>query len=122
MPSLVSGYNSRTAAASRCAGEWRYTSSASGFLLVRISRLAFSSMGRVRSKSVPFTLATMAASARRGLIDLAISMGRVPAATDCLLPSGRVISMLLIGNFQRNTPGLLGDQEGNVIAFLAIGG
>jgi hypothetical protein len=27
----------------------------------------------------------------------------VPAATDCLLPSGRVISMLLIGKFQRST-------------------
>ena len=45
----------------------------------------------------------MAASASRGLIDLAMSIGGVPAATDCLLPSGRVISMLLIGNFQRNT-------------------
>ena len=61
------------------------------------------SSGRVRSYSSPLTLATMAASARRGLIDLAMSMGRVPAATDCLLPSGRVISMLLIGKFQRNT-------------------
>ena len=39
-------------------------------------------------------------------MDLAISMGRVPAATGCLLPSGRVISMLLIGNFQRNTRGV----------------
>src|ERR1019366_3616885 len=45
----------------------------------------------------------MAASARRGLIDFAISMAGVPAATDRLLPSGRVISMLLIGNFQRST-------------------
>jgi hypothetical protein len=33
-------------------------------------------------------------------MDLAISMGRSPGATDCLLPSGRVISMLLIGNSQ----------------------
>ena len=40
-------------------------------------------------------------SARRGLIDFAISIGSVPAATDCLLPSGRVISMVLIGKFQR---------------------
>src|ERR1035437_4980780 len=47
----------------------------------------------------------MAASARRGLMDLAISMGRVPASTGRLLPSGRVISMMLIGNFQRNTRG-----------------
>src|ERR1035438_2059027 len=45
----------------------------------------------------------MAASARRGLICLAISIGLAPAATDCLLPSGRVISMLLIGKFQRST-------------------
>ena len=59
--------------------------------------------GRVRSYSSPLTLATIAASARRGLIDCAISMGLVPAATDCLLPSGRVISMLLIGKFQRST-------------------
>src|SRR5580704_11536475 len=91
----------------------------------------------------------MAASARRGLIDLAISTGRVPAATDCLLPSGRVISMLLIGNFQRSTLAswlpcplayargsvsavfrsrarkqadtcLRHDHDGNAIAFLAI--
>ena len=61
------------------------------------------SRGRVRSYSSPLTLATMAASASRGLIDLAMSMGACPAATDCLLPSGRVISMLLIGNFQRST-------------------
>ena len=40
MPSLVSGNSSSTAAASRCAVEWRYTSSASGFFDVRICRLA----------------------------------------------------------------------------------
>src|SRR5260370_12381583 len=62
-------------------------------------------MGRVRSNISPLTLAAIAASARRGLMPLAISMGRVSAATDCLLPSGRVISMLLIGNFQRSTWG-----------------
>src|SRR5438045_5132129 len=45
----------------------------------------------------------MAASARRGLIDLAISSGLVPASTGFLLPSGSVISMLLIGNFQCNS-------------------
>src|ERR1700748_1048249 len=71
----------------------------------------------------------MAASARRGLIDFAISMGRVPASTDCLLPSGRVISMLLIRIFQRNTqaacvsrPYLLSDDELHAIAFLAVSG
>src|ERR1035437_7064241 len=71
MPSLVSGYNSSTAAASRWAVEWRYTSSASGSLLVRSCSVASASTGR-------------------------------------LLPSGRVISMLLIGKFQRNTGGLCG--------------
>ena len=66
--------------------------SASGFFAVRICSVASSSSGRVRSYSSPLTLATTAASARRGLIDLAMSMGLVPAGTDCLLPSGRVIS------------------------------
>src|ERR1017187_2964312 len=60
-------------------------------------------MGRVRSYNSPLRRATMAASARRVPIDLAISMGRIPASTDRWLPSGRVISMLLIGKFQRNT-------------------
>src|SRR5450432_3160161 len=62
-------------------------------------------MGRVRSNISPLILAARAASARRGLMPRAISMGRVSAATDCLLPSGRVISILLIGNFQRSTWG-----------------
>ena len=43
---------------------------------MRISRLASVSIGRVRSTRSPFTLATMAASARRGLMERAISMGR----------------------------------------------
>src|ERR1035437_8147173 len=62
-------------------------------------------MGRVRSNISPLTLAASAASARRAPMPLAMSMGRVSAATDCLLPSGRVISMWLIGNFQRSTRG-----------------
>ena len=40
------------------------------------------SRGRVRSYNSPFTLATMAASARRGLMSRAISRGLVPASTD----------------------------------------
>ena len=36
-------------------------------------------------------------------MDCAISRGLVPSGTDCLLPSGRVISTLFIGKFQRNT-------------------
>src|SRR6185437_14809428 len=68
-------------------------------------------MGRVKSYSWPFTLATIAASASLGLMALATSMGGVPGATGLLLPSGSVISMVLIGKFQRirifNRAGLL---------------
>src|SRR5436305_14680377 len=53
----------------------------------------------------------MAASARRGLMDLAISRGLVPAGTGCLLPSGRVISISLIRKFQRNTRARCGKPE-----------
>ena len=51
--------------------------SASGSLAVRICRLASFSIGRVEVvQSSPSTLATMAASASRGLMDRATSMGR----------------------------------------------
>src|ERR1700728_1678358 len=102
MPSWVSGNNSSTAAASKCAVEWRYTWSAAGSLVVRISTVASVSIGRVRSDSSPLTLATTAASARRGLMARAMSIGRLPASTGFWLPSGRVIWMLLIAKFQRN--------------------
>src|SRR2546423_380770 len=53
----------------------------------------------------PLTFATMAASASRGLMDLAISIGRLPSGAGCLLPSGRVIS-ILIGKFQSSKTGV----------------
>ena len=85
MPSLVSGNNSSTAAASKVR---------SGMAIDLERRRVFGgqdldggvlSIGRVRSDNSPLTLATMAASARRGLIACAISMGRLPASTafDC---------------------------------------
>ena len=39
------------------------------------------SMGRVRSNRSPFTRATIASAASRGLMEFAISSGRVPAGT-----------------------------------------
>src|SRR6266853_3473695 len=100
MPSLVSGNNSSTAAANRCAVEWRYTWSASGFLVVKIRRLESDSKGRPRSHRSPLTWATRASSASRGLIERATSIGRVPAGTLWTLPSGRVTWRLLIGTFR----------------------
>ena len=82
--------------ASRCAVEWRYTSSASGFFEVRICSDASPSSGRVRSNKSPLTRATTASSASRGLMDFAMSRGVVPAATCCVDPSGRVTVMLLM--------------------------
>src|SRR2546422_3477074 len=52
------------------------------------------SSGRVRSIRSPLVLATSAASARRGLMDLATSSAVVPLGTSFVLPSGSLIWML----------------------------
>src|SRR5689334_25434905 len=74
-------------------------------------------MGRVRSWSSPLTRATMAASASRGLMDLATSRGVMPDGRDCLLPSGRVISMLLIGKIFSVARGVVGGGFGQGSAY-----
>src|ERR1700687_959355 len=52
------------------------------------------SSGRGRSIRSPFDLATRAASARRGLMDLAMSSAVVPFGTSLVLPSGSLTWML----------------------------
>src|SRR5205809_7673866 len=75
--------------------------------LVGVSIITTDTIGSVKSSRSLLFFATIAASASPGVFNLAFRIAEVPAATDCLLPSGRVISMLLIGKFQRNTGGLL---------------
>ena len=84
MPSLVSGNSSSTAAQAdaRSSGgrlPALRDSSASGSAAWRRLRAA----GSDRTSS-PFTRATTASSARRGLIDLAMSRGVVPGGTCCV--------------------------------------
>jgi RNA polymerase sigma-70 factor, ECF subfamily len=55
---------------------------------------------------LPLTRATSASSARRGLIERAMSSGRVVAATLWTLPSGRVTCMLSMGNFSLGLGGV----------------
>src|SRR5438876_6202325 len=52
------------------------------------------SSGRVRSIRSPLVLATSAASAKRGLMDLATSSAVVPLGTSFVLPSGSLMWML----------------------------
>src|SRR5206468_13128094 len=52
------------------------------------------SSGRVRSIRSPLVLATSAASASRGLMDLATSSAVVPLGTSFVLPSGSLMWML----------------------------
>src|SRR5581483_5943503 len=85
---MNSGKSSSTAAANKWADEWRKTSSASGSFSVRMRRSVSFSRGLVRSIRSPFDLATSAASARRGLIDLATSSAVLPLGTSLVLPSG----------------------------------
>src|SRR2546427_12317627 len=59
------------------------------------------SSGRVRSIRSPLVLATSAASAKRGLMDLATSSAVVPLGTSFVLPSGSLMWMLsAIGCFR----------------------
>src|SRR6266849_844608 len=104
MPSFTSGKSSSTAAASKCAAEWRKTSSACGSCGVRIARRASRSSGRPRSTNSPpeapspsaDTRATSASVARWGEIFRAISAGVVARGTSRTLPSGSVMWMLLM--------------------------
>ena len=65
MAKLGLGKSSSTAAARRCADEWRKTSSDSGSFSVRMRRSVSFSSGRVRSMRSPLVFAAMAASASR---------------------------------------------------------
>src|SRR3984893_9120663 len=99
MPSFTLGYSSITAAARRCAAEWRKTNSASESFSVSIWSLTSWSSGRRRSISSPApslgaaTRATSAASARRGEIPFAMSAGVVPLGPSWILPSGNVMGI-----------------------------
>src|SRR5262249_45570578 len=72
-------------------------------------------MGRVRSQSSPFRRATIASSAKRGLISLATWRGVDPEGTLLTLPSGRVTWRLFIGNLRLTKRAFarhLGDENG----------
>ncbi len=79
-----------TAAASTCAVSWRSSSSASSPLFcVRISSLAPSCSGAVRSRSCPSTLTASAARARPAPIAAAASAPVAPSSSWSSVPSGR---------------------------------
>ena len=91
MPSLVSGKQFQHGRGQQMRGRMAVDFERLGILRWSGSAsVASASKGRFRSHRSPLTRATMASSARRGLMERATSMGRVPAGTLWTLPSGRV--------------------------------
>ena len=93
--------SSRTAAASRCADEWRKLPELRDRCSVRMRTSESFSMGRFRSTrrgSVPFddgfTCAASAAEARRGEMEFATSSAVAPLGNSFSEPSGNLILMV----------------------------
>ncbi len=91
MPKVASGNRSRTAWASTWAVEWRMVYSPRSLSAVTMATRSPSASAAPRSRSSPLTSAITAALASREPMPWARPSAVVPAGTDRLDPSGRVM-------------------------------